>query len=64
MRHILDKILTSSLKLVLISYLVVAFFVGIQKYREGVTPAYGTVGTIIKGAAWPITLLVDAIRKQ
>lgn len=59
----MDKLRDGALKLVLIAYLAMAFFVGIEKHRAGDTIAYGTVGTILAGAAWPITLIVEAIRK-
>ena len=59
----MDKFRDGALKLLLVGYLVMAFLVGIEKHRAGDTIAYGTVGTIIAGAAWPITLIVEAIRK-
>lgn len=59
-----DGIGNTGIKIVVIAYLAVAFFVGVQKHRESGTPRYGTVGTIIEGAAWPITLPIDAVQRK
>lgn len=59
-----DGIVNTGIKIIAIAYLAIAFFVGIQKHRESGTPGYGMVGTIIEGAAWPITLLVDAVQRK
>lgn len=52
------------IKLVLTLYLVIAFLVGVQRHRESGAPANGTVVTILEGAAWPITLLIDAVQRK
>jgi hypothetical protein len=52
------------LKLVLAVYLVIAFLVGVQRHRESGAQANGTVVTILEGAAWPITLLIDAVQRK
>ncbi len=64
MRALFDQLLTFGLKSIVAVYLAIALLVGIAKHRESGTPAYGTVATIIEGAAWPITLLVDAVQRQ
>lgn len=64
MRAFFDRVMGGGLKLVLIGYLAIAFLVGVQKHRDSDTPHNGAVVTIIEGAAWPITLLVDAVRRQ
>jgi len=45
-------------------YVIIALFVGVAKHREDGTPSYGTIVTIIEGAAWPITLLIDAVQRK
>jgi len=52
------------IKLALTVYLVIAFLVGVQKHRESGVPGYGTVTTLLEGAAWPITLLIDAVQRN
>lgn len=52
------------IKLVLTIYLVIAFLVGVQKHRESGASANGAVVTILEGAAWPITLLIDAVQRK
>jgi hypothetical protein len=64
MRAFFETVMNGGLKLALIAYLVVAFLVGVQKHRDGDTPQAGAVVTIIEGAAWPITLLIDAVQRQ
>lgn len=64
MRNIFDKLMSFGLKSILVVYLLIALLVGTGKHRENGTPAYGTVTTIIEGAAWPITLLIDAVQKK
>ena len=59
----LGKISDTAIKLVLVAYLVIAFFVGVEKSRESGRHD-GTVVTIISGAAWPITLLIDAVQRK
>lgn len=45
-------------------YLVIAFLVGVQKHRQDRTPGYGTVVTVLEGAGWPITLLIEAVQRK
>lgn len=56
MRALIDTVMNGGLKLVPIGYLAIAFLVGIQKHRDSDTPH--------DGAAWPITLLIDAVQRQ
>lgn len=64
MRNFLDKLMGFGLKSILVVYLLIALLVGIGKHRESGTPSSGTVTTIIEGAAWPITLLIDAVQRK
>lgn len=64
MRAFFDVMLNGGLKFVLIAYLVIAFLVGVQKHRDSNRPQDGVVVTIIDGAAWPITLLIDAVQRR
>lgn len=52
------------IKLALTVYLIIAFLVGVQRHRESGAPANGAVVTILEGAAWPITLLIDAVQRK
>ena len=52
------------MNLALTVYLVIAFLVGVQRHRESGAPANGAVVTILEGAAWPITLLIDAVQRK
>lgn len=60
----IDKLMAGAGKLLLIAYLAIALLVGIQKHRDDGTQAGGAVTTIIEGAFWPISLIVEAIRKR
>ncbi len=64
MRNFFDKLMGFSLKSILVVYLLIALLVGIGKHRESGTPAGGAATTIIEGAAWPITLLIDAVQRK
>lgn len=64
MRAFLEMVISGGLKLALIAYLTIAFLVGVQKHRDGETTSAGAIGTIIDGAFWPITLLVDAVQRR
>jgi hypothetical protein len=59
-----DKLKSFSLKSIVAVYLLIALLVGVEKHRESGAPGYGTVTTIIEGAAWPITLLIDAVQRK
>jgi hypothetical protein len=64
MRNFIDKLMGFGLKSILVVYLLIAFWVGIAKHRESGDPANGAVVTILEGAAWPITLLIDAVQRK
>ncbi len=64
MRAFFETIMNSGLKLALIAYLAIALLVGVQKHRDGDTPRAGAVVTIIDGALWPITLLIDVVQRR
>ena len=64
MVRIFDKLFILVLKASVFSYLAVAMLVGIEKHRESGTRDYGSVITIVEGAAWPIPLLIEAMRKR
>ena len=55
--------ISMALKSLVFAYLAVALFVGIEKHRESGTRDYGSVITIVEGAAWPIPLVMEAMRK-
>jgi hypothetical protein len=55
--------ISMALKSLVFACLAVAMFVGIEKHRESGTRDYGSVITIVEGAAWPIPLLMEAMRK-
>jgi hypothetical protein len=52
------------LETLLTAYLLIALLVGREKHCESGTPRSGNVATIIEGAAWPITLLIDAVQRK
>jgi hypothetical protein len=64
MRNLFDKLMSFGLKSILVVYLLIALLVGIGKHRESGTPSSGTVTTILAGAAWPITLLIDSVQRK
>lgn len=64
MREFFDKFMSFGLKSIFVVYLLIAMLVGIAKQREDGSPSPGTVVTIIEGAAWPITLLIDAVQRK
>lgn len=64
MRNFSDKLMGFILKSILFVYLLIALLVGIEKHRESGTRTYGPVITILEGAAWPVTLMIDKIRKN
>ena len=49
---------------VVAAYLLIALSVSLEKHRRNGTPAGGNVSMIIEGAAWPITLLLEAMSKE
>ncbi|MEQ1882742.1 MAG: hypothetical protein ABL878_17440 [Burkholderiales bacterium] len=64
MRNVFDLFMSVGLKSILVVYLLIALLVGIGKHRESGTTAGGAVTTIIEGAAWPITFLIDAVQRK
>lgn len=64
MRNFFDKLKSFGLKFILVVYLLIALLVGIEKHRQSGTPSGGNIFTIIEGAAWPITLLIDAVQRK
>jgi hypothetical protein len=64
MREFFDKLMSFGLKSIFVVYLLIAMLVGIGRHREDGSPNPGTIATIIEGAAWPITLLIDAVQRK
>lgn len=58
------KLASFGLKAMLALYLLIAMLVGIERQRENGEPSPGSVATIMEGAAWPITLLIDAVQRK
>ncbi|WP_374379442.1 hypothetical protein [Dongia sp.] len=59
----LDNLKDTAIKVILVAYLVIAFFVGVERSRESGRHD-GTVMTVIYGAGWPISLLIDAAQRK
>lgn len=55
--------LSGTTKILLFAHFAIAPLVGIQIHRDNGTIAGGAVETILEGAFWPITLIVEAIRE-
>jgi len=64
MSNSLSKLTSFGLKAMLVLYLLIAMLVGIERQREHGESSPGTVATIMEGAAWPITLLIDAVQRK
>lgn len=58
------KLASFGLKAMLALYLLIAMLVGIERQRENGEPSTGSVATIMEGAAWPVTLLIDAVQRK
>ena len=64
MRNTFDKLKGLGMKSILVIYVLIALLVGMEKHRASGTPRSGNIATIIEGAAWPITLLIDAMQRK
>ena len=61
MNTLLQKLGKSILWLTVVAYVIIAMMVGIAKDPHHNS---GTVWTILQGALWPITLLIEAIKRS
>ncbi len=64
MNSFFSKLISFGLKAMLVVYLLIAMLVGIERQRQSGESRPGTIVTIIEGATWPITLLIDAVQRK
>ena len=64
MRNFFDKLTSFGVMSIFAVYILFSLMLGIAKHPEPGAPRSGTIATIIEGAAWPITLLIDAMQRK